>query len=382
MEKDRKLSTALTIAVFCLTVPVLAALSLYRLGDHYLNGTAVDNEWAPELGTRFETDLAATFYGKTGFVTLNGGVRRLLGQREMNGVVKLDNGMLAAPRDDIAADAVCGNAASVITLNDYLAKQGVPLLYVIAPCSVDPEDPQLPAGVNDTSNASLDLMAQQLQAAGVATLDLRRTMREDGVDPYSLMFRTDHHWTIRGGFYAFGKITGWLQQTLGCAVDPQVLDPAAYTSEVYPAWHLGSCGQRVGRWFAGVDDFELLWPRFATSMSRNGVNGVFDTLTYDGTPLEKRELTSRSTYDAVLAPAMGNFGNELAQNDVKLLFLADSFGRAVAPFLNLAFAEVHSETDLVQGSELLEYQPDAVVLVYYVGTLVTPDSLYFILPGT
>lgn len=382
METKNKLSTALTVAVFCAAVLLLSALSLCKLGDYYLNDAIDYNEWTPELGSRFETNIASTFFGKFDFVTFNGGVRRLLGQREMNGVVKLNNGMLTTPRDDIAAETVCGNAAEVIRLSSWLAKQGTPLLFVIPPCSVDPADPQLPAGVSDTSNASLDLMAQQLQAAGVATLDLRQTLHEDGIDPYSLMFRTDHHWTMRGGFYAFGKITGWMQQTLGCDVDPRVLDLDSYISEVFPAWHLGSYGQRVGYWFAGADDFELLRPNYRTSMSRNGVNGLFETFTFDYTPLKERNLTSRSTYDIVLAPTKGNFGNSWTYNDVKLLFLSDSFGRAVAPFLNLTFAEVHNEEDLTDDGYLPEYEPDTVVLLYSVGTLVTPDSLHFVLPET
>ena len=59
METKNKISTVLTIAVFCLTVLLLAALSLYKLGDYYLNDAIDYNEWKPELGSRFEQLLCA-----------------------------------------------------------------------------------------------------------------------------------------------------------------------------------------------------------------------------------------------------------------------------------------------------------------------------------
>lgn len=383
MDKWKKRSAALFVAVFCLLVPALGAVSAYRLGDYYLNDVIDYNEWTPELGTRFETNIASTFFGKFAFVSFNGGVRRLLGQRQMNNITKLNNGYLTLTREAFDDDILRANAETIIQLDRYLAQNGTPLLFVITPHSVSPYDPQLPDGVQDVSNAALDELAGLLQQAGVQTLDIRTALHEDGIDQYQMMFRTDHHWTMEGGFYAFGKICEWMRGATGAEVDPKVLDPEQYTVEVYPEWHLGSYGQRVGPLYAGVDDFSLWIPKFSTDLSRNGINGTYESLSIDRRALTEKDLTSRSTYDDVLTPAnTGNFGTSQAKNDKKLLLLSDSFGRAVAPFLSLAYAEVHNGETLFSAEDLQAYGPDAVILVFHANSLLAENCIRFVDPDT
>ena len=73
------------VIVFLALVLGLGLSSYRKLVNFYVNEELDYNEWTPELGTKFETDIASTFYKKVGFVNLNGAVSRALNQPSMNG---------------------------------------------------------------------------------------------------------------------------------------------------------------------------------------------------------------------------------------------------------------------------------------------------------
>ena len=92
-----KKSAVIFTGVFLIIIGLIGFLTFFRHMNFYINDVTVNNEWTAEMGNRFETDLASNFFGKFSFVNLNGAIRKLLGQREMNGVVRLNNGYLTVP---------------------------------------------------------------------------------------------------------------------------------------------------------------------------------------------------------------------------------------------------------------------------------------------
>ena len=91
---ENKKSAVLFTIIFLLLVFGLGILSFAGLANYYINDEIINNEWTSELGNKFETDVSSTFYKKFSFVNLNGAIRKMLGQQEMNGVIKLKNGYL------------------------------------------------------------------------------------------------------------------------------------------------------------------------------------------------------------------------------------------------------------------------------------------------
>ncbi len=354
-----------------------AAINAYRMIDFYVNDRTNNNEWVAEAGNKIETDYITNFAGKRHFVNINGAVHSLLGQREMNGVVKLNNGYLLTTMEECPQEKIAEYGDAMIDLNEYLKEKDIPLLYVTTPYTSSKYDPQLPGGVVDYGNENTDRFLAYLENGGVETMDLREQMYEDGIDQYTLMYKTDHHWTTQGGFYAYGKIAEYLQEELNCEIDAQVKDFSNYTVTTYEDWHLGSRGQRTGIFFAGIDDFELITPNFETSLKTEDAQGTLPELAYDMAPLANKEYTSRYTYDYVLQDSLLHFKNDLAKNDKKILVMGDSMGLAVAPFLDISFAEMMYLSNY-QSYELTpelmeEYQPDAVVFLYYAGRITDGD---------
>ena len=380
MNRNRKISTIAYLLVFLICIVLLGGVSFSKLVDFYVNDVVDYNEWTADLGSPFETDVATSFYQKMGFVNVNAAFRNLLLQRQMNGVVKLNNGYLISPIGWVSDESQY-NADAVVHLKQYLDEHNISFLYVIAPYTSSKYDPQLPVGVEDFANDNLDRFSAMLQKENVDVLDLREIMHEEGIDQYEMMYRTDHHWTTKGGFYAYTKINEWLMKELNCKVDPQVSNISNYTITTYEKWHLGSNGQRTGASFAGIDDFDLITPNFETSLivmqedsDKFGQEGSFEDIFIDRRPLEKRNPFSRYTYDDVYGAALTSCVNMRSDNDKKIVLLTDSYGRAIAPYLSISYKQLvklGTDVDSLTSSFIEDiYKPDVVIMCLYAGNAI------------
>lgn len=358
------------IIVFMIIVVGLGFLSYRKLVNFYANQERDYNEWTPELGSKFETDVASTFYHKFGFVNLNGAVSNVLGQPSMNGVVKLNNGYLLTTMNYSSDDVLQEYADSTIRFNDYLENRGTTLVYASTPYTSSKYDPKLPTGIEDYGNDNIDRFMEMIRSAGIDTIDFRETMHEDGIDQYDMMYRTDHHWTTEAGFYAYGILEDYIVEKTGCNVDARVSDINNYTVTTYPKWHLGSRGQRTGIYYAGIDDFNLIIPDFETTLQNSeGTVGSMQELMINMEPLANKDYTSRYTYDHVMGRGLGDYTNLDCKNDIRILIITDSFGKAVGPYLAMGFQQIYYVYD---GSstgvtpEFIEnYDPDVVIMMYY-----------------
>ena len=371
MRKKQSIYVIFT-AVFLIMVFGLGILSFAGLMNYYINDEIVNNEWIGKLGNKFETDISSTFFKKFSFVHLNGAVRKFFGQQEMNGVVKLNNGYLTEILDRCPDDSIRDYDNRTEEFYHYLKDRGTALLYVSPPSTVSKFDPELPVGVEDYSNDNIDRMIRALKEAGIDTIDIRETMAADGIDHFSMMYKTDHHWTTEAGFYAYRLLEDYIAEKTGCEIDPRIADIDNYTVKKYDRWHLGSRGQRTGIYYAGIDDFVLIDPEFEIKVvDPYGVSGTIHDYFFITEYLEERDLTSRYTYDSVLGGPnyLGHYKNPESRNDVKIMMLTDSFAKAVNPYLIMGFSEVNT---FYNGSvsnitpELIEaYDPDVVIMLYY-----------------
>ena len=343
----KKVSAITYTIVFIVVVGVLGMASFTKLIHYYDTGIIENNE-------------------------LNGAMHNLLGHKEMNGVVKLNNGYLLTPYDFVEEEKLQHNADNIISMKQYFDEREIVFLYVIPPYTSCKYDLQLPSGVSDYGNDNLDRFVKMLEEGGVEPLDLRETIHEDGIDHYDMMYKTDHHWTTKAGFYAYMKINEILMQKLDCEVEQEVMDFTNYNITTYPEWHLGSRGQRTGAFFAGIDDFDLILPAFETRISDNFEEGIFEDIVINKKALDKKEQTSRYTYDNVLGRSCEHFINYQALNNKRILVVTDSYGKAVNPFLILSYREVM--TGEADYETIDEYNPDAVVILHYINNIMKDEG--------
>ncbi len=361
--------------VFMIVIVLLGIKSFQGLVDFYVNDVTDYNEWTADLGNKFETDEASSFYGKLQFINFNGAVRNVLGQHEMNNIIKLNNGYLLQPHYPADDNLLKTYSDNVIALDRYLKEEGIAFIYVVPPYTVSKYDPELPTGIYDYANANIDRFMELLEPAGVPTMDLRELMHEDGLNQYDMMYKTDHHWTTEAAFYTYGKLEDRLVDQLHCKVDGRVSDIDNYDVITYEKWHLGSYGQRTGSYFAGIDDFNLFVPTFSTTIQRlsDSQQGSMPDLLYDMEPLQSKNTKSKYTYDHVFDNSLDNYRNPDCANDKKIMILTDSFGKALTPYLVMGFQEVRyvPEDDMEQFTKnyIDRYSPDAVIVLYHADCL-------------
>lgn len=363
------------LAIFILIIAVTGIVSATKLARFYMFNEVDYNEWTVELGNRYETDISTCFWGKFNYVNFNGAVRRLLGIREMNDVVKMNNGYLLTTQRYLEDDYLQINVERISALDRYLQNRGTNFVYALSPYTSSKYDPQLPDGVKDYGNDNGDRLLQMLAEQGIDTIDFRKAMKEDGIDHYQMMYRTDHHWTTCGGLYAYGVLADYISSKTGCTLDERVADENQYTARNYEKWHLGSRGQRTGAYFAGIDDFVLYFPDFDNNVSKvNGGSGTMPEVVYDMSPLVDKDYTSRYTYDTVLDNTIGEFSNPNCGNDMRVMLVSDSYGKAVMPYLMLGFGStvyVYDMQQMLTADYIEEYDPDVVIMLKYIekGTL-------------
>ncbi|MBR0090109.1 MAG: hypothetical protein IJP92_00185 [Lachnospiraceae bacterium] len=372
-NKSKRIQSILQIVVFLLLVMVLGGITAFRYADFRINDRQQEYHMNySDEGSTLETDIATTFIGKQQMLDINGEIRKDLGQVSMNDVYKLKNGHMTEIYPAQPDDVMAAQADRVAAVQRYLASLGKPMIFVMAPFNISKYDPQLPEGVVDYTNDNADRFVAFLRERGVEVIDLRDTMHEDGVDHYDMFYRTDHHWNTKAGLYAYQKLLPWLEAHLDFETDPRIADPANYTYQTWPEWHLGTYGQRTSVEFSeGADDFSLFIPNFDTLIQEAGIDtpGRLEEAFYHMEYLQEKDYSSRLTYDNVLG-AGDLYGktcaNLMATNNIKMLLVSNSFYRAIYPFLIMQFQTVrYAHTATVSGlTPDVTSQYDVMVMLY------------------
>lgn len=357
------------VTIFLALLSIISFISLGNLIMAYKTGEAINNQTTGD--DSLESDLSANIFAKDFFLNLNGGMRLLLGQREMNGVVRLENGYLSELNTVVDSNVLKRNSEHLAGFKADLQERGIPLLYVLTPYKIPLDGEGIPCYMKDCTNESLDAYVKELQAVGIQPLDLRTAFNRTEANPYSLFFRTDHHWNIRGGFVAYKEMVPQIASLLNCyEVGEHILSEDEFREETYSGVHLGSYGQRTGAVFAGgADDFSLWKPLFSTRILdiNSGREGTFEEIMLNMEYLSTGHDSSRYTYDRVFP--LGHYKSQNIDHGKKILFVCDSMGRAVLPFLTLTFGEIYyvdAYNLQTMTEEVIDsYQPDLVLIMHY-----------------
>lgn len=328
----------------------------------------------------FETNYMENFVGRETYVGLNGALAKPLEQVELNEVIKLHNGYLTLLGDEVIDEDLTLFADNMLEFEDYLADLGVPFAYVQAPYKLaSDDDMMLPNGYTTFYNQNADNFLEKIRERGITTLDLRDKIQDEGLNHYDLFFRTDHHWSVYGGFWSHKHVANLVDSLLGEKhFVEEYYDLEKYDTNVYKNFWLGSLGKRTGEFFGGLDDLPVITPTFETDirvvMEEEGWDsrGSFAEAFLNAEKLESNPYGVYLTSD--LETNITNYG---VDNDTSVFVLKDSFALVMAPFLSLYYNNVYlydlrldtcTPENLVAALE--EVDPD-VVLCFY-----NPSVLY------
>ena len=308
-------------------------------------------------------------------VALNsyGGIQKMMDKHLVDdvnpnyNVVKLKNDYLIF-KGDYKEDGANGNELKNYLL--YLKKNcdnnGTAMLYVKRLDKETQDWKLLPDYYPYHFSSDYTKAEADLEKAGIGVLDLDKKAKELGIDKYSLFYKTDHHWTTSAGLWACNQIADKLNSDYGFNIDTDKLNIDNYTIEHHSHSFLGTQGTRTGASYTEPDDFDFIYPKFPTNIDydvRNKnihLSGSFlDTILLDKTYEEGYHAYMPSTYD------LTTIKNKESNNGKYAVFVVDSYGSVVAPFLSQTFERVDCIDFRYFSDDFGEYiqknKPDIVI---------------------
>lgn len=351
---------------------------LYGYSNNEVPADAGINEKIKSVTAKIESIFADTEQKYT-YITINGLVHKIMGKNIVNDadasntVYKLKNGHLTFTNPKVDTE---DTAKQIIKLKKFTDTAGCDLIYIQAPYKISKYNPMLPVGVEDYTNENADTFLEALKENNVDCLDLREEMYKQGIDSYDYFFKTDHHWTPEGGFWANKTITKYLSDKYDFDIDEKILDINNYSIEIHENLFLGALGRRVGKYYNGMDDFAVIKPKFETELSVYSLNkdidisGDFEQIFLDYSKLEQGNIFTSDPYSFYAKKNGGNIiKNHQSPNNQKILLVRDSFSAVVSPFLSLNCAELkiidlRGDHSLALTDYILQYNPDIVMIMY------------------
>ena len=211
-------------------------------------------------------NLARAIPLKRWFVELIGGVYRMVGRRYCNTVYRTPEGILLSElKKEGELEPI---AESVSGFSKWLARKGVPFVYVQTPSKIDMERTMLPAPLVHYGNAMANMFMAILGEKGVRTIDLRAMLTASPKELERYFYRTDHHWNNDAVFNVFGMLAPEIAHAAGddpAAVAPYVA-ASSWKRDIWPQCFTGTKSRRTGLLFGGKDDLIVYVPCFKTEM--------------------------------------------------------------------------------------------------------------------
>lgn len=320
-------------------------------------------------------------------IELNGNLVRWLNLREINrenGGVVLSNGYVVGiyPYASLEYEIY-----QIKELKRYLDEKGIELLYVNEPTKyIDDIVIAEELGRRTYINNNTDRFLAGLAENEIRYLDLREEITRQGIDSFSLFYKTDHHWTTMAGKMAAQTIAAELNRHFGYNIDVALYDSEKYIYREYDNVWLGEQGRKLGVSYVGLDDFTLVLPNFETCFEVSYNDGTDIIGSFEETLVDESVYIPERNSDIYNAPSwhysyMGNQAengityvngsrvvNCMEREGKTVLVLGDSYAQTMIPFLALGVSEVQCLVLRDYSGSLREYidthNIDIVIVAY------------------
>ena len=291
----------------------LPALSLEALTDH---------EFSQDIADFY----ADQFPARTTFVGLKALSEMAMLRLENNGCLIGKNGYLIKRLEYSASgyESIRKNLAAIAEFENTMATHDIPITLAIAPRGIDVLTEYLP-DYYDTAraDAAWEITRQAADEYGITPITFTETLRISATLGDEVWFRTDHHWTPLGAYYAYlhlGEALGYMPSS-----------PTALTAEVASDAFYGTTYSSAGIPWAEPDTLTFYHianeDRYLCEIVDRGVTlvGFYD----------RSYLDTKDKYGALIG---GNNGRvritDTAHPDKPtLLIVKDSFAHAMIPYL-------------------------------------------------
>jgi len=318
--------------------------------------------------TEFEEYVTDHFAFRDPWIGLKAVTEYTLGKRENNGNYLGKNGYLLQDYASPKQDALI---RSIGHINRFAQNASVPVYTAIVPGSIYVNRDKLPP-FSLESDQSVDLETIKNTLVPEANyIDLLPTMLEHREE--ELYYRTDHHWTSLGAYYAYEEIMSQMGQQAFAQED---FDRPILSENFY-----GTLQAAAGTWWIEPDTITGYAPKTENEVSVEIYEGEELEKTLDGYWAMDR-LQTRDQYSTFLDGNHARVVIKTGNPGKKLLLIKDSFGHSLAPILSANYSQI----DMVDlryykvdyEKYMQENQIDECLILYSIDNFVTDTNLVFL----
>lgn len=274
---------------------------------------------------QFEEYITDEFFLRDRWVLVKSDVERMLLRTENNGIYFARGGYLLENYRKPGA-AIEWNISRINRFAESFPN--IPTFVMLAPNSVAIYPDKLPAFASVYDQIKVIQRVEQEVDSRLGFIPVYEALNRQR-DEY-IYFRTDHHWTMRGAYYAYQELAR------GMGLEP--LPTSSFRVETVSTDFWGTYFSRANNRHLQSDSIEVFYPRnpIELNISFNDKEGVFDSLYFPS------HLETRDQYSLFLD---GNHPLAVIKTDVdndrRLMIFKDSFAHSLIPFLASHFQEIH-----------------------------------------
>ena len=313
---------------FCLLLAVSALIGLLMPDRYYSEREkrtltqkpkfTVANFISGEFSDELEKYLTDQVPLRDGWVTMKTYMELAIGKRESGGVYICKDKYLMDKFTSYSKKQLVANAAALVDLQEKLAAEGISMNTILVPMAAQVLTDKLPAYAPVADYAAI---LQVLTDAGVDTTDVLSALVAHSSE--NIYYRTDHHWTSLGAYYAYCAWRG---------IEPNVDE---WTQEVLCDDFYGTTWNKVPLPTVPAEEITAWYKHINRSVSYN--NGQYET----DSIYERKYLSGSDQYAVFLNSNQAQTVIEGSGKSGKLLLIKDSYGNTFSQFPVEDYAEVH-----------------------------------------
>lgn len=313
---------------FCLLLAVSALIGLLMPDRYYSEREkrtltqkpkfTVANFISGEFSDELEKYLTDQVPLRDGWVTMKTYMELAIGKRESVGVYICKDKYLMDKFTSYSKKQLVANAAALVDLQEKLAAEGISMNTILVPMAAQVLTDKLPAYAPVADYA---VILQVLTDAGVDTTDVLSALVAHSSE--NIYYRTDHHWTSLGAYYAYCAWRG---------IEPNVDE---WTQEVLCDDFYGTTWNKGPLPTVPAEEITAWYKHINRSVSYN--NGQYET----DSIYERKYLSGSDQYAVFLNSNQAQTVIEGSGKSGKLLLIKDSYGNTFSQFPVEDYAEVH-----------------------------------------
>lgn len=338
-----------------------------------------------------EGRLQSRFEGREILFDINGAVKRVVCPiafiKDGGMVARRDDGRIIIPQDKCDISLQCEGIAN---FRNFCDENGVGFLYTNFPSQCGSDAALMNEGIFSFCSDNSKRLMEFLEKQNIAHIDFSECF-PDGYNNKgeNIFYKTDHHWTTETGLCVSRNIMEYCNNYFGLNFNIDNLEDEKFNRTEYHDCWLGETGRYVSYgWTGELDDYTVIEPKYETDVSYDvpeknvALRGQFDCL-IDKETYENSDLyNSLSWHYSYLYPStgFGSLHNYRCEDEPTVLFIRDSFGVAVAPFMLLGSKDVIMWDIRSNKGNIEEYikenDIDVVIVGYTEGSSIAKPKMF------